>query len=190
MPDKTPDPQIIKLENVRLSYPQLFTAKAIEAGKQATFSATFLLDTEKHAKLIARIEAAIDRTALDFFKKKITLKDRNKCLHDGNDQPDTEGYGDGVMYLRSSNRTRPWVGNRDKTTIAESDDIIRGGDYVNAIVRLYAWDHPTGGKGVSASLQAVQFVKQGERFGAGSVDVDKEFENLDDDGEEVGMDDL
>ena len=182
--DTKPDPQILKLENVRLSFPQLFTAKAIEAGKEPTFSATFLLDNEKHALLIKKIEAAIERTALDFFKKKIVLKDRNKCLHDGNEQPETEGYGDGIMYLRSSNRTRPPVVNRDMSPIVEADGIIYAGCYVNATVRLFAWDHPTGGKGVSASLRAIQFVKDGESFGAGKVDVEKEFQSLDEQAQE------
>ena len=83
------------------------------------------------------------------------------------------------MYLRSSNRTRPPVVNRDMSPIVESDGIIFAGCYVNATVRLFAWDHPTGGKGVSASLRAIQFVKDGESFGAGKVDVEKEFQSID-----------
>jgi hypothetical protein len=186
MPDtKTPDPNIIKLENVRLSYPCLFTPKAMEEGKEPTFSATFLLDCEKHAKLIAKIESMIERVALDEFKKKIKLSDRNKCLHDGNEYPDKEGYGDGVMFLRSSNRTRPPVVNRDMSPITEQDGIIYAGCYVNASVRLFAWEHKTGGKGVSASLRAIQFVKDGESFGAGKVDVESEFDSLEDEMEDI-----
>jgi hypothetical protein len=183
--DNKPDPNIIKLENVRLSFPDLFTPRAMEEGKEKTFNATFLLDNEKHAKLITKIEAAIERVALDEFKKKITLKDRNKCLHDGNESPDTEGYGDGVMFLRSKNKTRPPVVNRDLSPITEADGIVYPGCFVNATVRLFAWDHPTGGKGVSASLRAIQFVKDGESFGAGKVDVENEFKSLEEEVDDI-----
>ena len=182
---KTPDPNIIKLENVRLSFPQLFKARAIEEGKEPTFGATFLLDSEKHKVLIAKIEKAIERVALDEWKKKVNLSDRNKCLHDGNEKPDFEGYGDGIMFLRTSSRTRPPVVNSDLSPITEEDGVIYAVCYVNATVRLYAWDHKTGGKGVSASLRAVQFVKDGESFGAGKVDAESEFDSLEEELDDI-----
>lgn len=179
MPTQTADPAIIRLEGVRLSYPQLFVAKAIEEGKEPKFGATFLLDVRKHAALIKRIEDTTDRVMLDFFKKKVPLK--FNPLRDGNDKPETDGYGDDVMYVPAMCNSRPVVVDRDLTPLAMSDAKPYAGCYVNATIRLYAWEHKTGGRGVSASLRAVQFVKDGESFGAGPVNAEDEFDSLMDD---------
>lgn len=173
------DPNIIKLNNVRLSYPNLFVAKAQEEGKEPDFSTTFLLDKKAHAAVINQIEKQIGRVALDFFKKKVTLG--RKCLRDGNEKDDKEGYGDEVMFLTARNKKRPVVVDRDLTPLTKDDPKPYAGCYVNATVRLFAYDHPKGGKGVSASLRAVQFVKDGESFGAGPVNAEEEFEAVADD---------
>lgn len=170
-----PDPAIIKLEGVRLSFPHLFTAHAMEEGQEAKFSATFILDNEKHDKLITKIEKTIERLALDFWKKKMSFK---TCLRDGNDKPDLEGYGDGVMFMSAARKTRPAVVDRQVNPVTEEDGVIYAGCYVNATVRLWVQDNKWG-KRVNAELRAVQFVKDGESFGAGQVDVEKEFSSLD-----------
>lgn len=163
----------IKLENVRLSYPNLFKATAMEGGKPK-FSASFLLNKKTHAGLISKIEKMIERVALDKFQKKVPLK--NVCLHDGNEKEDKEGYGDEVMYLVAKSDTRPAVVDQQVNPLAEEDGKIYGGCYVNATVEIFAYSHPTGGKGVSAQLRAVQFVRDGESFGAGPVNAEEEFE--------------
>jgi hypothetical protein len=173
------DPNIIKLTNVRLSYPQLFVAKPPEEGKEPVFSASFLLDKKAHKALIAQIEKATERVALDAFKKKVKLN--RVPLRDGNEKSEKEGYGDEVMFVGARNAKRPVVVDRDLTPLAADDTKPYAGCYVNATIRLFAYDHKTGGKGVSASLRAVQFVKDGESFGAGPVDAEQEFEKVEDD---------
>jgi hypothetical protein len=170
------DPNIIRLTNVRLSYPQLFVAKPPEEGKEPVFSASFLLDKKLHKDLIAQIEKATERVALDAFKKKVKLN--RTPLRDGNEKSDKEGYGDEVMFIGARNAKRPVVVDRDRTPLAADDTKPYAGCYVNATVRLFAYDHKTGGKGVSATLRAVQFVKDGESFGAGPVNAEEEFEEL------------
>ncbi len=151
----------------------------MEEGQEAKFSATFIFDNEKHGALLDRIEALIDRLALDVFKKKVGFK---SCLKDGNDKSDLDGYGDGTSFLTASNKARPGVVDRSLDPIAESDNIIYAGCYVNATVRLWVQDNKWG-KRVNAQLRAVQFVKAGDSFGAGPVDATKEFTAIDD---EVG----
>lgn len=172
-PDKPKNALRIKLENVRLSYPNLFTAKAMEGGKPK-FSASFLMDKKKHAPLIKKIEATIERAMLDKFQKKVPLK--NVCLRDGNDKEGKEGYGDDVMYLVAKSDTRPAVVDQQVNPLVEADGKIYGGCYVNATIEVFGYSHPTGGKGVSAQLRAIQFVKDGPSFGAGPVDANEEFE--------------
>ena len=186
MAQQTADPAIIKLKNVRLSFPHLFTAHSMEEGKEPQFSATFLLDSVKDAAVIKQIETTIDRVALDFFKKKVPLKKRG--LRDGNEKPELEGYGDGVMFITATCRTRPPVVNLDLSPIAEADGIIYPGCFVNATIRLFAWEHKTGGRGVSAGLRAVQFYKDGDSFGAGQVNVEDEFDRIEP--ESISVDDL
>lgn len=179
MSQKTPDPAIIKLTNVRLSYPQLFVAKAMEEGKEPKYSASFLLNKKQHAGLIKEIEAATQRVALDLFKKKVPLK--RQPLRDGNERSDKEGYGDEIMFINASEVRRPVVVDRDLTPLTKDDPKPYAGCYVNATIRLFAYDHAKGGKGVSAALRAVQFVKDGESFGAGPVNAEEEFEEVSDD---------
>lgn len=179
MSTETKDPNIIKLTNVRLSYPQLFVAKPPEEGKEPVFSASFLLDKKQHRDLIAQIEKLTDRVALDQFKKKVPLK--RTPLRDGNEKSDKEGYGDEVMFVSARNAKRPVVVDRDLTPLTATDTKPYAGCYVNATIRLFAFDHKVGGKGVSATLRAVQFVKDGESFGAGPVDAAEEFEAVTDD---------
>lgn len=178
------DPAVIYLPDVRLSFPQLFVAKGMPGSDKLKYSATLLLDKKKHKPLIEKIEKLIERTALDFFKKAVKLKHR--CLHDGNEKEETDGYGDEVMFLVAKSDQRPVVIDGKKNPLAADDGVIYGGCYVNASVRLFAFDHPTGGKGVSASLRAVQFLRGGESFGAGPVDVDSDgFQEVTDGGDDV-----
>jgi hypothetical protein len=179
MSNTTTDPNVIKLTNVRLSYPQLFVAKEPEKGKKPVFSASFLLDKKQHKAIIAQIEKTTERVALDAFKKKVKLN--RVPLRDGNEKSDKEGYGDEVMFVGARNEKRPVVVDRDLTPLTADDPKPYAGCYVNATIRLFAYDHATGGKGVSASLRAVQFIKDGESFGAGPVDAEQEFEKVEDD---------
>lgn len=178
MPD---DPNIIHLNNVRLSFPALFEPRAIEEGKEPTYQATFILDNQTHGALIDKLEAAIDRVALDEFKRK---EPRMKsCLHDGSESA-LDGFGDGTMFIRASRKNRPAVVDRELNTLAKDDPgVPYAGCFVNASLRLFAWSHKTGGKGVSAELRGVQFLKDGESFGAGPIIPEKEFSKID---EEVG----
>lgn len=170
------DPAIIKLECVRLSFPHLFTPHAMEEGQEKKYGAVFILDNEKHDKTLTLLEKTIDRLALDFWKKKIHFK---SCLRDGNDKPEMDGYGDGVMFISAIRKTRPAVVDRAVNPITEEDGIIYAGCYVNATIRLWVQDNKWG-KRVNAELRAVQFVKDGESFGAGPVNAEDEFTSLED----------
>lgn len=174
MSNTAADPNVIKLTNVRLSYPQLFVAKPPEEGKEPEFSATFLLNKKQHKAIIDLIEKTTERVALDEFKKKVKLN--RTPLRDGNERSDKEGYGDEVMFVGARNKKRPPVVDRDLTPLTAEDSKPYAGCYVNATIRLFAFDHKVGGKGVSASLRAVQFVRDGESFGAGPVNAEEEFE--------------
>lgn len=71
--------------------------------------------------------------------------------------------------------------NRDKTPVVEDDEVLYAGCYVNAIIDLWVQNNGFG-KRVNANLYGIQFVKDGEQFGAGAVDVFDDFDDLDGDG--------
>lgn len=168
------DPYIIRLRNVRLSFPHLFKPHAMEEGQEPKFSASFLMDCNEHAELIEEIETKVDRIALDFWKKRTSFK---TCLRDGNDKPDLDGFGDGIMFITASRRERPAVVDKDPSVpLTAEDGKIYAGCYVNATIRLWVQDNKWG-KRVNAELRGVQFHADGNSFGAGPINPEEEFED-------------
>ena len=95
------------------------------------------------------------------------------------DEVDYDGY-EGQWSIKASSTRRPTVIDRDKTPLTEDDEKIYAGCYVNAIVDFWVQDNEFG-KRVNANLFGIQFVKDGEEFGAGSVDVTDDFAELSED---------
>lgn len=142
MSQQAKDPAIVKLPHVRLSYPHLFKAHAMEEGQEEKFSCNLILDNTEHGPLLDQIDALIERLALDEFKKKVPLK--HKCLHDGNEKIDKEGYGDGTSFISASRKTRPAVVDRDLSPLTEADGKIYPGCYVDATIRLWVQNNKWG----------------------------------------------
>lgn len=150
----------------------------MEEGQEKRYSAVFIMDNEKHADLIEHIEKVAERLALDTFKKKIRLT--RELVRDGNEKPDVDGYGDGVSFVSASRKTRPAVVHRDPSIpVTEADGIIYAGCYVNASIRLWVQNNRYG-KSVNAELRAIQFVRDGESFGAAPINPEDEFEAVGD----------
>lgn len=180
----------LKLKNVRISFPHLHIAKPDKdnPSKAPKFEATFILDKKENATDIAAMQ-----TAIELLKKDPVLKGKKLakcCLRDGADtdgRANTDGYGAGVMTVGARNSRRQYVVDRDgKTPLSEQDNKCLGGDYVNAMVELYPFVHPTGGAMVCASLGNVQFVKEGERFGSAPNSPDKDFTPVEETEDAVG----
>ena len=77
----------VKLNNVRLAFPQLFEAKTVNGEGEPAFSASFLMDPKHPA--IAELKAAFEAAGKEKWgakwptvKKEIEAKDR-LALHDG-----------------------------------------------------------------------------------------------------------
>jgi hypothetical protein len=170
---------VIKLTKrpVRLSYPNLFTAKAGPDGGKPTYSAVFLLDKKQNAEDIRAIQAGIAQIVKEGLKGKHPGPDRI-CLRDGSAKPDTEGYGPGVMFISARNEKRPGVVDQQLTPLTAEDGKPYAGCYVYATVRLWAQDNQFGRR-VNASLRNVQFVRDGEPFGEKPVLPEEDFVAVD-----------
>lgn len=173
----------VTLANVRIAFPELFTAKASNDGGKPKFSAAFLFAPDHPC--VAKIKAAMAEVAkekwgakADQVMKALTAADK-MALHDGDNKADYAGY-EGNLFVNASNATRPTVLNRDKSPLAEKDGVIYSGCYVNAIIECWAQDHKDFGKRVNATLSGVQFFKDGDAFSGGRAAGEDEFEDLDD----------
>lgn len=173
----------ILMNNVRLSFPSLFREKKFaQTDAKGSYSATFILDKKTNAKEIAEIKRAIDLLVKDTFKGKHPGATR-VCLRDGSEKSDTDGYGEGVMFISARTDKRPQVVNRDLTPLTEDDGKPYAGCYVCATIEIWAQDNQYG-KRINAKLRAVQFAKDGSPFGEANIDVNKEFKPIGDDDDE------
>ena len=159
----------IKMQNVRLSFPNLFQTSTFGGEDTGKFDATFLLDKVDNASTIKEVEAAIKVIVKDTFKGKSPGDDRI-CLKDG-DETDREEQ-QGKMVLKASTKKRPLVVDRDKTPLTEEDGVVYAGCYVNGICSLWAQNNAYG-KRINASLDGVQFCGHGDPFGPPAIDVDE-----------------
>ena len=178
---------VVKLTNVRLSFPNLFK----KDPKFGRFSANFLL-TEDHPDL-DKVRTAIARVAKAKWgdKAKAVMKGMQAkdavCLHDGDTKEQYEDYA-GNYFVSAGGAKRPTVLDRDKTPLTEDDGRPYGGCYVIASVGIWAQDNEYG-KRINAQLRGVQFYADGESFGGGSTASKDEFDDLGDPDVDDGLED-
>ena len=162
-----------RLDNVRLSFPNIFAKSTyIQDGvsKEGKYEATFLFSKE-NAKMKEMIDAHIEEAIAASPINKVASDKR--CLKDG-DESEYDGY-ENVWSFKGGNRKRPQILDRDGTPLVEDDGKPYAGCYVNAIVDIWIQNN-TYGKRVNANLYGIQFLKDGEAFGSGPIDVTGEFD--------------
>ena len=71
----------------------------------------------------------------------------------------------------------PAVGTTFTLNGKQVGSVLPDGNFYNAILRIWPQDNNFG-KRLNCSLEAVQYVSPGERFGAKAVDVSSEFDDL------------
>ncbi len=154
----------VKIENARLSFPALFTPSAFEGSDNLKYSAVFILDKESDGEEIKNLRTIVS----DLAKEKWGQKQPKKLfvsLQDG-DTLDRAEY-QGKYIVKANNRKRVPVIDKDLSALVEEDGRPMAGDFVHAKVRFYAWSSGSAFSGVLCSLEAVQFAREGERFGGG-----------------------
>jgi hypothetical protein len=170
----------VKLTNVRLTFPQLFEAASFDGLGKKTFNASFLIDPKDPQ--VKAINAAIDAEAEAKWGAKAaatlkTMRATDKvALHDGDLKAQFAGY-EGMLYVNSSSVIRPLVLDQKRAPLTAEDGKPYGGCYVNASVELWAQDNQFG-KRINATLQGVQFVKDGDAFAGGSAASEDDFDDI------------
>jgi len=165
---------VITLKNVRLSFPNIWTAKAFNEGQPAKFNANFLLDKDGDKDQIDALRKAIKQAATVHFNGEIP-KNIKQFLGDGSEKA-YDGY-ENAMFVSASGKNRPTIIDRDRTPLVEEDGKLFAGCYVNAAISIWIMDNKWG-KRVNANLVAIQYVKDGEAFGSGAVKADAIFDDI------------
>jgi len=188
-------PEIIFLSNVRLSFPHLVEAhKSKIAAPTATakFSADFILppDHPALAQFMTRYaEMAQQKWAenAQAVMQMIQSDRKLRCYGSGAEKVDKKtfkpysGY-DGNAFISASRENAPQMIQLDGSPVDPANTMayqaiarkLYGGCYVNAAVRPWIQENSFG-RGIRCDLVAVQFFKDGEPFGEGSVDASNMF---------------
>lgn len=200
----------IRVKNVRGSYLKLRQAEVPPSGQgEAKFSGNFIgsddstvsIDGGKTWKpFVAGMEEAIEKTMKARFNGKVPVKMENWAFAkaDGSGTRNMMADDDGVYKDGYTAETYYLVATKTESKSpggikvfdqlrqplpAESGRPVSG-DYINVNIYLHAYDSPGNGKGVTAFLEAVQFLKAGEPFGSAPVTGDafdeEEVEEVDD----------
>jgi hypothetical protein len=178
---------IVKLNNVRLSFPDLWEATQFHGTGPFSYKAAFLFkpDSAEHKAITAAIEAVMTEKFKAKAKSVIAdTKDNSQkcCLYSG-DSKSYEGY-EGMMVLSTTRRQEDGMplilggGPDRKSPLSEKErGMIYGGCYVNASVDIWAQNNEFG-KAARAQLRGIQFLRDGDSFGAGVPVSDNEFDSI------------
>lgn len=96
-------------------------------------------------------------------------------MRDGDLKP-YEGFA-GCFAVKASNKIKPTVYDVDKSPLDESSGKLYAGCYVDVKLSIKAWE-ANGGKGVSAYLKGVRFVREGDAFAGGGVARADDFDDI------------
>lgn len=165
----------VKLNNVRLAFPDLWKPRAFNGEGEAKYGATLLFAPD-HPGAKA-VNEAIDAVAREKWEDKATaelkkLRAADKvCLHDGDAKEDLDGYA-GNLYVSARASVKPSVFDGNLNPLEEGGGKPYAGCYVNAVIEIWAQDNAWG-KRVNATLKGVQFLCDGDAFaGSGPATAD------------------
>lgn len=178
------------LKRVRLSFPDLLEPTQYEGKGAFSYKASFIITPKQIDGVKESVKDVINQVALEKWKVKapIILKglennSQKMCFTSG-DLKEYDGYK-GNFILSSSRAAEkgiPLLLNKDKSIISKPG-ILYAGCYVNASVDIWPQDNGFG-KGIRATLLAVQFVDEGIAFSAGEVADENDFDDMSDSGED------
>ena len=179
----------VVLKNVVLRFSDIFEAKEFKAGDgRPRFSASFLI--AKDSENEKAIHAAVKEVMTEAWKDKAPAKikafssQRGQCCYTDGDNLEYDGCAGNVFLAahRQAKSGAPKIVDRAKNDLTAESGKPYPGCVVNAVIDI--WAQTGENPGIRATLNAVQFVKDGEPF-VGSVataaDLPDLAEDLDDD---------
>lgn len=186
----------------RGSFLNLFTPKPYENGPP-TYNGKFIIDPSDRATVKALDDAMMAVARAKWSEKAQKIFDnlvktgKPKTIEVGFVKDEyTNGDGDaydgfeGMYYISAKADPRrdpkPLIIDADTSPLIESDGRPYSGCYVNVQIEFWAQDNNYG-KGIRATLKAVQFVKDGDAFSGGSAADVSAFTNVSDGADAAGL---
>ena len=173
---------------VRFSYAHIFEAVAPQGGGDPKYSVTLLIPKADTATL-AKIKEAMKEARDNFCQRNganAIPVNFNHTLHDGDGMRDSgEPYGPeckGCYVITVSSKQKPLVIDNMKNEIVDPAEVYSG-CYGRAAINFYGYSRQ-GKKGLSAGLQSIQKLHDGEALGGARGSADDfadDFKDEDDD---------
>lgn len=207
----------IKIKNCRLSFANIRKPYVPKNGKgDPKFTASGICSNEtmievtiadkKHILHHSEMGKVIARMCKDKWGKEIPaaklftyvyaradqqVDSRGPKINEDGDYYD--GYTEDTFYFAASTKVEDapegiLIVDQLRNKLPASSGHPVSGDYVNLIINAFAYEYE-GKKGISASLEGVQYLRKGEPFGASKLDpssFDEEEVDDTDDGEDTG----
>ena len=168
---------------VRFSYPNVFEAKSVN-GSAPKYSVSLIIP-KSDKKTLAKIKAAIETVKKEGAHKwggKIPANLRMP-LRDGDvDRTDDPAYADS-FFINVNSNTKPGIVDEDLNPIMDQSEFYAG-CYGRASIVFFAYN-TNGSRGISAALQNLQKLADGEPLGGKSRPED-DFGGLSDDEDLLG----
>jgi hypothetical protein len=160
------------LRDARLAFPSIWKPSAPAGGGDEAFGAAFII--AKNHPQVTELKRAMQSLAkekwgaakFEAIYRAMEAGDK-LCLHNGDTKADYDGYA-GALFINSRARVRPSVFDGQRNELVEADGKPYAGCYVNASLELWAQDNQFG-KRINAQLRGVQFLRDGDAFGAGAA---------------------
>jgi hypothetical protein len=153
------DRKIVMTPEFILSFPSLFEMREYQGKSSYQITMVFPKGTD----LTALKQAA--KECLD-AKFPNGCKNPNNPFGKGDDKVDEWGkIFEEAVYVRAQTQFAPKVVDQNRVEILDADKVYAG-CYCRALVAPYAYDK-AGNRGVGFGLEAVQFLRDGERIGGG-----------------------
>lgn len=155
-------PQELVTVPCRLAFPALFQPKSVSKQKpdELKYQAVVLLPPDTD---LEPFYAAIKAAMVEKFGKVIKLSAAKNPIRDCAEKDDLEGYDEGWHYINTKGGYQPTVVDQKVQKVIDPERAYPG-VWACFHLKAYGWKHDTGGNGVSFSLEAVQLVKDDERF--------------------------
>ncbi len=154
----------------RVSFPQVFEAKAAPGSNSEKFSVVMLFPVKED---LSKLKALLKRSIARKYPDGNIPTDFVTPLKDGNTR-EYDGYKD-TIYITASSQYQPGVLDEQKNTILNPKDFYAG-CYAIATVNAFCWSY-MGKTGVSVGLQNLMKMNDGEPLTGGAT-AEADFESI------------
>lgn len=174
----------IILPKGRMVYPALLQ-KSLPKGEKdpakAKYQVTVLIPKSADLSLLqAKVQAAIDERWTPAQQAKLKNSEgKSKIKKPFLKTADSKlsAYADEYpVMIRLNANYKPTVVGPDAKTPVNDEEFIYGGRWAAISCNVYAYEHETGGPGVSCGLSNAQLLDDDEMIGGGRVAAEDEFE--------------